>query len=88
MCCNLVDLHVGCFLVFLAVAAVLWARVAAFLGLWRRMSGSRLALHGGLSALLCGQPTWGCLFILPPVSTFVGMGCSELVACVVLPFRG
>lgn len=67
----LVDPHVGCLLAILAVAAVLWALVAACLGLWRRVSGSRHAVHGGLPALLCGQPSCGCLFTLPPVSTSV-----------------
>ncbi|KAF3320194.1 hypothetical protein FCM35_KLT22206 [Carex littledalei] len=67
----LVDPHVGCLLAILAVAAVLWALVAACLGLWRRVSGSRHAVHGGLPALLCGQPACGCLFTLPPVSTSV-----------------
>ncbi|KAF3342123.1 hypothetical protein FCM35_KLT00761 [Carex littledalei] len=76
----LVDPHVGCLLAILAVAAVLWALVAACLGLWRRVSGSRHAVHGGPPALLCGQPACGCLFTLPPVTECVVVG-MRVIGC-------
>ncbi|KAF3327855.1 hypothetical protein FCM35_KLT06461 [Carex littledalei] len=39
------------------------------------MSCSRHAVHGGLPALLCGQPACGCLFTLPPVTECVVPEC-------------
>ncbi|KAF3327821.1 hypothetical protein FCM35_KLT06427 [Carex littledalei] len=44
------------------------------------MSCSGLALHVGLPALLCGQPTCGCLFTLPPVTECVVVG-MRVIGC-------
>ena len=65
------DLYVDWSMVYLTETVVWWAWVASCLSLWRRVSGFGLTLHGGLPALRCGQPSWGSLFTLPPINSYL-----------------
>lgn len=66
-CVPRLDLLIGFSAAGVAGVAVVRALAAGSCGLWRRVSCSGRALHGGLPALRRGQPSWRCLFTVPPV---------------------